>query len=321
MSCSCGYVQRWLMPCVHICSIIKDEQYLTSDLFHIRWWKHFDYIYIKGNSSMDEKTRHSLEMSLNEVRDVHFYSHNGKYKGVPLNGTSLLAHLQMLSNDDNASYNLEKDMMLSLNKMRSLDIPLKKGSSLYMIHMTDSSMIDHNMSKHYIDLKQDSFHDYETEINNESLEDDTNEYKDIIDSFAAGSQTESSLSQFRKNIPLNQQINYSLSQDSIDINTSNQVIPYYSQLKPLFEEMVSSIKSQDDCDDCKDAIEKLTYSLLNKKRNHVTMSSDTSNKQVHESSSSDQMSFLGEHTKGSKRVVSRTQYKFERFSNMKKKRK
>ena len=120
---------------------------------------------------------------------------------------------------------------------------------------------------------------------------------------------------------MNQQINYSLSQDSIDINTSNQVIPYYSQLKPLFEEMVSSIKSQDDCDGCKDAIEKLTYSLLNKKRNHMTMSSDTSNKQVHETSSTDQMSFLGEHTNGTKRVVSRTQYKFERFSNMKKKRK
>ena len=45
MTCSCGYIQRWLMPCMHICSIISDKKYLTADLFHIRWWKYFDYIY------------------------------------------------------------------------------------------------------------------------------------------------------------------------------------------------------------------------------------------------------------------------------------
>ena len=36
MSCSCGYVQRYFMPCRHICAVLKDIKYYDPAFFHIR---------------------------------------------------------------------------------------------------------------------------------------------------------------------------------------------------------------------------------------------------------------------------------------------
>ena len=49
MSCSCNYHKRWLMPCVHICCVLEKTEYYTSELFHLRWWKHFQYLYKKAH--------------------------------------------------------------------------------------------------------------------------------------------------------------------------------------------------------------------------------------------------------------------------------
>ena len=59
LTCSCHYTQRWLMPCKHICFVIESPHLYTEDLFHLRWWTFFEYIYKRGSSSMDEKTRTS----------------------------------------------------------------------------------------------------------------------------------------------------------------------------------------------------------------------------------------------------------------------
>ena len=41
MSCSCGYVQRMLMPCRHICAVIGNPAYYIPSMFHVRWYKKF----------------------------------------------------------------------------------------------------------------------------------------------------------------------------------------------------------------------------------------------------------------------------------------
>ena len=45
MSCSCGYVQRMMMPCCHICSIIDNSLLYVPSMFHIRWHKSYYYYY------------------------------------------------------------------------------------------------------------------------------------------------------------------------------------------------------------------------------------------------------------------------------------
>ena len=36
MSCSCGHVQRFLLPCRHICAVLGYIEYYKPSLFHIR---------------------------------------------------------------------------------------------------------------------------------------------------------------------------------------------------------------------------------------------------------------------------------------------
>ena len=57
MNCSCGYVNQYLAPCQHIFAVLADMKHVTADLFHIRWWKHFNYYFaspdkLKANTNI-----------------------------------------------------------------------------------------------------------------------------------------------------------------------------------------------------------------------------------------------------------------------------
>ena len=43
MSCRCGYVQRYLMPCCHVCAVLKNIRYYDPSLLDISWHKSFKY--------------------------------------------------------------------------------------------------------------------------------------------------------------------------------------------------------------------------------------------------------------------------------------
>ena len=54
MNCSCGFLNRCLMPCTHIYCVLDDINYIQPDLFHIRWWKHFNYMFrVSDDSNYD----------------------------------------------------------------------------------------------------------------------------------------------------------------------------------------------------------------------------------------------------------------------------
>ena len=110
-----------------------------------------------------------------------------------------------------------------------------------------------------------------------------------------------------------------LKQDCIDNSVVNSnVKSFYTQLKPIFEEMVASIKSQNDCESSKDIMEKFTFSMLNKKRKHSEIKNTNLDGNKNDNTSLEQMSFLGEHINGQKKIDKRTPYKFERFKPNKK---
>ena len=43
MSCSCGKVQMYMMPCRHVCTIIDKKDLYVPSMFHIRLHKLFNY--------------------------------------------------------------------------------------------------------------------------------------------------------------------------------------------------------------------------------------------------------------------------------------
>ena len=90
MSCSCGYVQRMLMPCRHICSVLdKSENYVPS-LFHIRWYKLYSYYYTKSvNNEICSNTKEALENMLLCTRE-NSYCMSGKYKGIFIMNTPFM---------------------------------------------------------------------------------------------------------------------------------------------------------------------------------------------------------------------------------------
>ena len=94
MSCSCGYVQRMLMPCRHICSVLdKVENYVPS-LFHIRWYKLFNYYYTKhDNESICPNTKDTLASMLYTTSE-NCYHMPGKYKGIFIKNTPFMKTLR-----------------------------------------------------------------------------------------------------------------------------------------------------------------------------------------------------------------------------------
>ena len=84
MSCSCGYCQQFLLPCCHVCAVLKDIKHYEPSLFHIRLYKYFSYYYAHNVASkISPQTNKALNIMLHETRSSHYHA-SGKYRGVPL---------------------------------------------------------------------------------------------------------------------------------------------------------------------------------------------------------------------------------------------
>ena len=80
MSCSCGKVQMYMMPCRHICAIIDKKEFYVPSMFHIRWHKMFNYYH--GNNFGAKLATHSTQ-SINKI--VTLTRKNTFARVVPIN--------------------------------------------------------------------------------------------------------------------------------------------------------------------------------------------------------------------------------------------
>ena len=299
LTCSCGYCQRWFIPCVHICSLINSIDLYTIDLFHIKWWKHFNFLYKLGESSNDIKTRMSLKSALSHTRDNDFNIDDGKYKGIPLKGTLLLNHLDSItitphdSNDNILSY---MNNVLDLNKN---GLCICKHSNTY------SKLIqDHFNNKKcsststvgptsLIENDEDQNNGFDTigELDDEN-NNITNEHTTDLGTMGAGSQVESHLSTFRSE--------YARGTKRKDDVMDN----FYNEIEPYFKELVQSITNKEQLFASINAIEKQTFNNL----------STSTNKKDSESIGT---TFLGEHINAPARKESRHKFIHERFTSKK----
>ena len=55
MSCSCGSVHRYLMPCRHICDVITKREYYEPSMFHVRWHNIYKYYHGTKYGASNEK--------------------------------------------------------------------------------------------------------------------------------------------------------------------------------------------------------------------------------------------------------------------------
>ena len=295
MSCTCNYPKRWLMPCVHICTVIDSCELYTADLFHLRWWKHFNYMFKKGHSKHDKLTRLSLEESVNLNRDNHFEQRDGKYKGIPLNGTTLYEALMNNIHHDTDQNDIEYSLMTTLNRFRVLSKHIQKYSHDHI------SLIKDLQDDHIYGIDDNSDNDV---INSDNMLTQDNEYPPIgdedvntIETMGVGSQVESNLSSFRDSMQ-----GSSISRMNNRSTIKNGCSNVYSKLHPSFEQLVKSISSEEQLKLTMNALEKLSFENIkeNKKRK-APGSTDTT--------------FLGEMVPSRSSKGGRHKYKYERYGN------
>lgn len=287
MSCSCGYHMRWLMPCVHMCRVLDDMMYYTPDLFHIRWWKHYHFIYKRDNNEyIEHLSAANIQTALSDIRNNHFNQDTGMFKGICLDGNQFLENINDTLLDEiiiNKDFPLE--IMTEYIRLQNNGKPQKTGTKLFK-HTTGNDIFGENLSSHQ-NFSCD-FEDKDGESNKsfDCMLDTTSGVN--LKGMGAGSQTLSQLSEYRDSVSVFHNTNSS-SRDSINP---------FETLNPMFHNMLRSIKTENQLNVAINAMEKLTFELLNV-NNQKRMSCD------------DDMTFLGE-VDGPKTKETRYKYHYER---------
>ena len=246
MTCSCCYDKRMLMPCVHICCVIDEISMYTPDLFHIRWWKHFYFLYKTKVSERNKSSYDHMKASLRHNREHHFSKHDGKYKGVPMKGTKFDTHLQ---SDGCPQLIMEEDIvyytLIAVHNMQRQGIPLVYGSYKYVNYVDKSS----TPALIYAEM---------TNISNVNVEYNvptTSSQQDVQD-MGAGSQVLSQLSEYRR-----EGINDDDNPSSENRSVENEGLSFYNRIYSTFVDMVGKIKTDEQCQEAKEVLEKLSFKL------------------------------------------------------------
>ena len=214
MTCTCGYVQRMLMPCTHICAVIDKPEYYEPSMFHVRWYKMFNYYYRdKQRNQYCLKTNDAIEDLLQVTRE-NAYCSNGKYKGIYVKGTEFYDKYEKFTNtNDNISL-----------LMQHIDNEINTNGPILMDNSISIESYKRNESRLHNMTKSDSIGD--AVDNDNSL------------SFGGSSQAESNLSQ-------------NATEYHMDVyNTSQSRQSLYNTVQPLVQEMLNTCPTDEDIQEC-----------------------------------------------------------------------
>ena len=271
MTCSCGYPNRWLAPCVHILVVLAKTEYCTQNLFHIRWWKHFNFFFRSSNCdgttlNPNKNIVENLRKTLHNVRECHFNKDNGQWHGVPMNGSRFLEDKDSYYFKQPSIYDDVRQHMLAFKKMNDLNIATIRGESRYKEYLTIDQIYDSSSDSFFIGNDEeketdDAIPQFERTESNGCLP-KYDSMQPILSpdeclSMGAGSRAESNLSQFRQDI---------LTQDSFDASSNRTIVPEHMQpysvrLQPFLSDMIERISSEAEYNAIKNMILKATYDL------------------------------------------------------------
>jgi hypothetical protein len=265
MTCSCEFPSRWLLPCSHICNVLNSNEYLVPELVHIRWWKHFNYLYKNNCAQKRGASQKKIKDTLEYIRSNHFCKQSGKYKGVPLHDNSFLKDVvHKPLNIEISQRNKYFKEIMALHEMKKKDgWSLIRGSRMHEKYMCTNVSQESECSFENISS------DYNHIVN--TLDDS----KTTIQNIGVGSSVQTSLSQQRMDMELSY---FSGNDDDVSLssqhNTSNKHKNAYNSLYPLFCEIANNIKNEEDLQEAKSTLECLEFGLkaksLEKKKRKET---------------------------------------------------
>ena len=253
MTCSCGYPQRFLMPCVHIFTVLDKPEYLVPSLFHIRWWKHFNFLHKnKDYEVMNQELCRSLSSTLKDVRKKHYDSSNGyRYKGIPMEKEILnrfsTETLQII--EDKPSSNKIFLEMIGILNMKIQNKPASMGKKVhgryYQEYTNDYEDNNDGSNQSPIEFISPDEDDLEIIYNDEQPS-----------NLGVGSQTLSQLSATRQEIQQNEPGSLKLHNSKYNNESS------YNTLLPIFNQLVNNIRNRDHLEYAKNKLESLSFDIL-----------------------------------------------------------
>ena len=262
--CSCQLPQRWLMPCVHIYCVLKKKEYVMPSMFHLRWWKHFNYIFQNEVNYATTDICKKLEDALFNIRSNHFdQSDNNKYKGVYLNNIPKFKEkVQILWNNEDSSDEVITFMMYVLKK-NLINIPLCQNTKIdaldFKLHVREMyGREEDNDETEDNALENNSF--TINELKEESDEFNPDEELEIVyqtqdvEGMGAGSHTFSQLSQSRIDEETFTPIDLTRAKESSEN-------AFYT-LEPMFKELLNSISTYDQLEKARSGLERLNFDVI-----------------------------------------------------------
>ena len=209
MSCTCGDVQQYLMPCRHIFAVIKKKEYIEPNFFHLRWNKHFAYFFNRdyGKTLAPNVTQVLNEIFESTTLNCFACSGSGRYKGVLVDNSKFYQNIK-------TDHQRQDDLSLSImEKIRD--------------DMINSVVMQRSIT-------------FQSFLNNENAVEEMEQDDGIIDldeysdpgGIAGSSQTEMQLTDKREKMPMSPNKTSTSSHSSV-----------YSELLPNFENAVNTCKT------------------------------------------------------------------------------
>jgi len=81
MNCTCGYSHAYLAPCWHMMTVLGKEEYLVPSLFHIRWWKQFNYYFGSSHGRHMQSSMHDQLAGMHNILHEKAFDSNNVFKG------------------------------------------------------------------------------------------------------------------------------------------------------------------------------------------------------------------------------------------------
>ena len=137
MKCSCGYVEQYLAPCCHVMAVLGESKYVLPNLFHIRWWKHYNYYF--ANSS-DLTSVSNVHRSLVEIQNLTYdqcYDAKGSYKGCFLEGNDFLKKNHVCKTNTKESVLLQ-----GMNSYMNSVKPIVRNDRSFLRNLPGNSSLD-----------------------------------------------------------------------------------------------------------------------------------------------------------------------------------
>jgi hypothetical protein len=148
MSCTCPYSYQYLAPCRHMMVVLGSNEKVTCHLFHLRWWKAFNYYYLTDfGQSLVTDIHTALEKALLQCRNTQFSS-NGYYKGCHLIDTT-----EMSSNTDTNT--AESDTIKKISNFSDMNGFIKKGCGKCGRYITSMNNIDDSNNINFSGMNDD----------------------------------------------------------------------------------------------------------------------------------------------------------------------